>query len=165
MNGYDGLSPHKSEYYPDSIKESKRVIKAMKNPDMEYFLLTDASPRHAFTQYLDHKKLSYDPEELKTIVQDSYPVIMAHKRYYNRPRPAQINNNILPQPSETAQTPAYPSGHAFQSYLLAKYLSTQHPFHRFAFYRIADRIARARLSVGLHYPSDNTQAFQLAHSL
>ncbi len=155
----------KPQYHPDSYQESKSVLQAMKNPDTEYFLLTDESPRAAFTQYLENNNLDYDPQQLVDIVKDSFPLVMAHKNYYNRPRPAQVNSQIQPSPSETAKTPAYPSGHTFQSYLIARHLSKKYPLHTISFYRIARRIAHARVSVGLHYPSDNAKAFNLAHTL
>ena len=155
----------KPQHFPDSVSESKQVVQAMKNPDMEYFLLTDESPRAAFVQFLEQKGLDYDPAELAKIIKDSYSLVMAHKTYYNRPRPAQVNSEITPQESETAKTPAYPSGHAFQSYLIAKHLSHIYPRYTISFYRIAKRIAQARVSVGLHYPSDNAKSFQLAHNL
>lgn len=165
QGGYHPDRPHRPEHYPDSLRESRRVARAMSRPDLEFFRLTDESPRPAFTRYMDSKDLDYDPQELETIILDSVPIIMAHKEFYNRPRPAQINPDIVPEPSETADTPAYPSGHAFQSYLLARHLSRRYPAHSFAFYRIADRIARARVSVGLHYPSDNRAAHRLAHGI
>ena len=155
----------KPQFHPDSYQESKSVLQAMKTPDKEYFLLTDESPRAAFIQYLENHNLKYDPEKLAEIIKDSFPLVMAHKTYYNRPRPAQVNSQIIPEPSETAKTPAYPSGHTFQSYLIALPLSKKYPLHTLSFYRIARRIAHARVSVGLHYPSDNAKAFELAHSL
>ena len=165
MNGYDESKPHKEGYYPDSKRESDVVLRKMKNPDMEYFLLTDESPREGFVEYMDRKGLSYDANELERIIKESYDVIMAHKRYYNRPRPAQVNSEIKPAESVSASTPSYPSGHAYQAYLIAQHLSKQYPLHYFAFYRIANRTAKARVSVGLHYPSDNKKAFELAHSM
>ena len=163
--GYYSYKSHKKQHYPDSLRESKIVLNRMKKPDKEYFLLTDESPRKAFTNYMDDKGLDYDPNKLKQIIKDSHPMIIGIKEYYNRPRPSQVNSDIVPHVSSTAQTPAYPSGHAFQSYLLAKYLSREHPLHTFKFYSIANRIANSRVSVGLHYPSDNRKAFQMAHSL
>ncbi len=163
--GYHPDRPHRSDHYPDSTKESRRVARAMSRPDVEFFRLTDESPRAGFTQYLDRKNLAYDPQDLENVIQDSIPIIIAHKEFYNRPRPSQVNPEIVPEPSETANNPSYPSGHAFQSYLLAKHLSRRYPLHSIAFYRIANRIAHARVSVGLHYPSDNRAAHRLAHSL
>ena len=68
--------PHK---YPDSVKESELVEKAMKKPDKEYFLLSDESPRFPFFKYLDEVGLEYDKEEINNIITDTYPVIIALK--------------------------------------------------------------------------------------
>jgi len=114
---------------------------------------------------MDEKGIAYDPNYLKLIIKDTKDIMMSYKRYYNRPRPAQVNKSIIPAESTTAQTPAYPSGHAFQAYVLAKKLSRRYPLHYFQFFKIADRIASARVSVGLHYPSDNTKAYKLAMQL
>jgi hypothetical protein len=165
MQGYYSDKPSKPQYHPDSLSESKAVLKSMKTPDLEYFSLTDKSPRTVFMKYMDDKGLKYDADKLKSIVDESTPLLLSLKTYYNRPRPAQVNSSIKPAPSVSDNTPSYPSGHAFQSYLLARYLTKQHPIHYFSFYRIANRIAKARMSVGLHYPSDNKKAFELAHSL
>lgn len=162
MKGYYPSRRTKSHKYPDSIKESKLVEKAMKNPDEEYFLLSDESPRFPFFEYLEEEGLKYDKEELDNIINDTYPVIIALKNYYNRPRPAQVNSNIKPYPSETAKTPAYPSGHALQAYVIAKHLSKQYPSKTLKFYSIAERIAKSRVSYGLHYPSDNNLSRKLA---
>ncbi len=163
--GYNLSKPSKPEYYPDSVKESRKVIQSMKNPDLDYFKLTDESPRTAFMKYMDEKGLEYDKAELKKIIDDTNPVLMSLKHYYNRPRPAQVNDKINPVKSVSADTPSYPSGHAYQSYMLARHLIKKHPLHYFSFYSIANRIANARVSVGLHYPSDNKKAFDLAHSM
>lgn len=165
MKGYDPSKPHKASHYPDSVRESKKVLRKMKNPDTAFYELTDLSPTVAFMRYMDEKGLPYEEKELRGIIDESYPLIIGLKRYYNRPRPAQVNKDLKAQPSKTAQTPSYPSGHAFQSYLIAQHLSKKYPLHYFSFYSIANRIANARVSVGLHYPSDNKKAFELAHSL
>jgi hypothetical protein len=45
---------------------------------------------------------------------------------------------------------------------MAHHLSNKYPKYRKDFYRIANRIANARVSVGLHYPSDNEGGIALA---
>ncbi len=169
MGGYFPEKPSRTDDFPNSYREAQTVLRKMKRPDFEYFELTDASPRHAFTKYMDEKGLDYDPEFLKQIIEDTQDIMRGYKDYYNRPRPAQVNTDITShesyRASETAKTPAYPSGHAFQAYVLAQKLSRKYPLHYFKFFRIADRIANARVSVGLHYPSDNTKAHKLAMQL
>jgi len=160
-NGYYFGFPHKVESYPNSQEESRLVLERMQEPDFEYFNLTDESPKVPFLHYLELHGLTHNGE-LSHIINNSYPIIMQHKRYYNRPRPAQVNANIKPAKSLTAATPAYPAGHTFQAYLIAQHLSNKYPKHRKEFYRIANRIANARVSVGLHYPSDNKAGIALA---
>ena len=160
-SGYYFGFPHRSEAYPDSFTESKKVIGKMANPDTEYFLLSDKTPKTPFITYLTENNLDFSENNLSEIVKESYPIIMAHKRYYNRPRPAQVNSSIKPAQSSTANTPSHPAGHTLQSYLLAEHLSESHPQHKSAFFTIAKRIADARVSVGLHYPSDNQRAIEI----
>ena len=165
MRGYNPSKGVRKDNYPDSKKESKKVLRAMKNPDEEYFLLSDKSPRTPFIKYLEEEGLDYDPSELKRIINDSFPIIKSLKDYYNRPRPSQVNAKIKPFASLTSSTPSYPSGHAFQAFLIAKHLSKKYPFRTFKFYSIAERIAKARVSAGLHYPSDNDFSRNLAQMM
>lgn len=157
--------PARTNLYPDSKTESKIVERQMNNPDLEYFEMSDENLLIPFEMYLREKKLSYSPDELKKIVADSVPIVIAHKNYYNRPRPAQVNSNIVPPNSTTGKTPSYPAGHALQSYLVSKHLGRKHPRHKRKFQQIAERIAKSRVSVGLHYPSDNALAYKLSQNL
>ena len=163
-SGYYFGFPHRSEAYPDSFTESKKVKGKMAKPDTEYFILTDKSPKIPFITYLEENNLDFSENNLTEIVENGYLFIMAQKRYYNRPRPAQVNSSIRPAQSSTSKTPSYPAGHTYQAYLLANHLSKRHPKHESSFYAIADRIAQARVSVGLHFPSDNTKAIELAQN-
>lgn len=162
-----GFNPSKiglNNTYPNSIRESEDVMQAMETPDWEYFKLTDHSPTSAFRQYLSLNKLPVEDQSMQNIINQSYSVIMALKQYHNRPRPYQISS-IKPAQSTNANTPAYPSGHALQSYLISDMLSAKYPERKQDFKKIADRIANARVSVGLHYPSDNEYAKRLSKEL
>ena len=77
------------------------------------------------------------------------------KYFFNRARPKHIIPDLDVLESETADTPAFPSGHAFQSYYLANYLSQLYPNKKDLFNDIAEKCAMARVYAGLHYPSDN----------
>ena len=159
----DLIKQNPSEY-PDSVKESLIVLERMQNPDYEYFELTDITPVSAFTKYLDSENLYYIEDELIGIAKGALPFILKQKHYYNRPRPADVNKKILPADSKTANTPAYPSGHAIQSFLLSNHLSDYIPKHAEAFEVIANRVADSRVSVGLHFPSDNEKAKELVQT-
>ena len=59
MVGYYSDRKIKDNLYPDSYKESYKVLKKMNNPDMEFFLLSDESPRAPFIEYLELKNLEF----------------------------------------------------------------------------------------------------------
>ena len=112
---------------------------------------------------------NYDSKLVGDLIKKSAPIITSLKKHFNRPRPKVIAKKLGIRMADyemnSMKTPSYPSGHAYQAYLIAQHLSKQYPLHYFAFYRIANRTAKARVSVGLHYPSDNKKAFELAHSM
>lgn len=109
-------------------------------------------------------------------------VAMHHKAVFNRPRPSQLAPALLP-PIAVPQHPAYPSGHATEAYLIAHCLNAVmvdtagdplleklHPAStsapggmvRNAAFEMADRIARNREVLGVHYPSDSAAGRELA---
>jgi membrane-associated phospholipid phosphatase len=92
--------------------------------------------------------------------------IMYYKKLYNRARPAQVAPElVLPLYSSTADTPAFPSGHAFQGYYAAKILSKWMPKRKKEWDAIAERCANIRIIAGLHYPSDRDFAKKLIDKL
>lgn len=111
-----------------------------------------------YTDYLDDLNLKYDLNYIKKTVQDLVPAILQLKKKYNRARPIQVASyhgvKIFTEPTHTAKTPAYPSGHSFQAKVIEIILSKAHPDHINIFKSITDRISLARIIRGLHYPSD-----------
>ena len=87
-------------------------------------------------------------------------VIKSLKWGYNRARPAQIAPDLINEAngtllrSESADTPAYPSGHAVQTYYLAKILARRFPAKTQALMEAATKCANIRIMAGLHYPTD-----------
>ena len=79
------------------------------------------------------------------------------KYLINRARPAQVNSNVrrLELKSISADSPALPSGHSFQAFVLAKVLSKDYPAKKELLYNTAERCGHARIIAGLHYPSDH----------
>lgn len=141
--------------YPDNREESQIVKAYTERQDAHYlrrFRETDESVAHAFD-----KLVKDDLETLVRIITRPHVlvVIMSLKIIINRARPAQVDPTLRAMPSLTAQTPAFPSGHAFQAYYLAKVLSDRYPERRREFNLLAEECALSRVYAGLHYPSDN----------
>ena len=89
-----------------------------------------------------------------------------HKMFFNRARPMQVAPEKINAPkSKTANTPSYPSGHAYQSYYAAKVLSRLEPARKKEWDEIAERAAYIRVYMGIHYPSDVRYAKLLVDEL
>ena len=141
--------------YPDNREESRIVKAYTERQDAHYlrrFRETDESIAHAFD-----KLVKEDLETLRRIITRPHVlfVIMSLKVAINRARPAQLDPTLKTMPSLTAHTPAFPSGHAFQAYYLAKILSKRYPERRDELHVLAEECALSRVYAGLHYPSDN----------
>jgi hypothetical protein len=138
--------------YKNNERESLEVCKERKrinNKDIHFFYLTDPSVSFAFKDYTD-KTL----EELNSIIQRVNPIIIFFKYSINRARPYQLNSKYCPLKSKTGDTPAYPAGHAFQAYYLAKILSKENPDMKEKYEEIAENCDKVRVKAGIHYPSD-----------
>ena len=94
-----------------------------------------------------------------------------YKNKFQRPRPSQLSPNLLP-PIEVPGHAAFPSGHATEAYSIAFVLnavldkvaetSDVVPSRAEPLLRLADRIARNREILGLHYRSDSEAGKYLA---
>ena len=145
--------------YPASEKELLQVKKMMSNrtkEDVKLFYLTNKSVSAAFLPYVNESK-----EVLDKIVVSQNNKIYFFKYLINRIRPWQLKNGVVPLDISTAQTPAYPAGHAYQAYLLAKYLGKKYPYKKKLFLDTAIECDYCRIKAGLHYPSDGIFARKL----
>jgi len=94
---------------------------------------------------------------------------MYYKGIFNRPRPVRLDPSLL-APIDPPGHPAYPSGHATQSFLIARCLEQVVPVvlgtgpadKQSPFWLLAERIAKLREVLGVHYPSDTKGGLRLA---
>jgi hypothetical protein len=139
--------------------------------DIKFFYLTDNDIPIAFESIIEPKEMKKKDMYNLIMAPKIINIIMIYKYIYNRARPSQIvpyiinkQNGILLD-SKTADTPAYPSGHAFQAYYLGKILSKKFPEKKEIIMKIAKRIGDIRIIAGLHYPSDRDFAYWLVDKL
>ena len=154
--------------YPNNAQEIGIMVRdyfPKRTPEnIQFFKLTDASPLEAFRGKITDSQF----QKLKKKIKSSKIVgkIMYYKRLYNRARPEQVAPQIVDAlDSKTANSAAYPSGHAFQAYYAAKLLSKWEPTRKKEWDAIAERVANIRIIAGLHYPSDRDFARRLVDNL
>ena len=145
--------------YPNNDQELKSVKQFMlgrTRDDIDFFHLTNKSVYFAFLPYVNEP-----PELLQKILRSQNNIIFFFKYTINRLRPWQLKDGVKPINIRTARTPAYPAGHAYQAYLLAKYLTKKYPKKKQLFMDIALKCDNCRIKAGLHYPSDGVFARKL----
>jgi hypothetical protein len=64
-----------------------------------------------------------------------------------------------------ADTPAYPSGHAFQAKVISEVLGNKYPKHYHSLKQLSDDICMSRLYLGVHYQSDIDMGIYAADSV
>lgn len=112
--------------------------------------------------YFDEEKQPDVAPLLNYAWRDFSAAIMEQKHMYNRVRPAVIKADIEPV-IDVPHHPAYPSGHASQSYFIAEILSELHPEKTEIYFTRAQEIAHHREVAGVHYPGDGKAGKELAH--
>jgi len=111
----------------------------------------------------------YKANILEEIQEECGSLVMRLKQHYQRPRPFQFSyysgQDFHPFNTISGNSPAYPSGHAFQSRFLLKIVAYNFPEHKENIKKLSDDIAFTRLSLGVHYPSDNKFGFEIADKI
>ena len=149
----------------ENYKEAENVLqitKSLNDDDIFLFNQTDESMVIPFLPHVRETK-----KELIDIITSNFVlgIILFFKYLINRPRPKQILNEIPTLESKTADTPAYPAGHAFQAYYLAHILKKKYPEKSEILDKLAYRCDEVRIKAGLHYPSDGKFSRDLVNFL
>ncbi len=98
---------------------------------------------------------------ITTMVANLDVIILSNKYEYDRVRPHFLDP-LLSTVIETPHHPAYPSGHATQSYFIALVLGELNPNQKETYEASAKRIGKNREYAGVHYPSDTLAGQELA---
>ena len=114
----------------------------------------DEVPFYAIKKYCDDNGMVFHPDEFKDLIQQATDTINHFKDKYDRKRPIEIDKTLDTSPSKTNKTPSYPSGHAVQSRLVAKYVGGKFPEHEASLIEAGNEGGYGRVLAGFHYPSD-----------
>lgn len=149
---------------PATQKELKALIKYTNNISdivLEFCKKADKDHLGLFISYLnDHGIYDIAKKDLDRVTDKTHTILIRTKDHYNRPRPYQLayyyNLDLHPViNSKTAITAAYPSGHSFESFIIAELLAQKYPEHAYGLLRLGKNIGLSRLLIGVHYRSDH----------
>lgn len=145
--------------YLHEIAKTERTPEAMKR--IEY----ENSGESAHNMFLNEGLI--DPDNYKTLLlmemidNDHMYFILERKKHYSRPRPSEIDPT-LKTAIDNPPHPAYPSGHAGQTYINALVLAEFDPENADVYKQFAIDVAHRREIAGVHYPSDSKAGRKLA---
>lgn len=149
----------------DYVAECKKHPEALKR-----YKAYDSSLVKIFAQVImEHNLGEKAAVMVDNIFEDTLPLILKLKFYFQRPRPNQLAEHyklkLFPFESYSDQTPSYPSGHTLQSRLICHVLGNHFP-EKFEFFEnLAKDIEYSRLYLGVHYQSDNDYALFIAETI
>ena len=157
---------------PETINElhyMSNYTRHIKPEQIDFIAKTDNDIFTPFLEYAWDNMMQVNKNAIRGLMQQSAKFERHFKHTYKRPRPQMLapllGIDLVVQPSETATTPAYPSGHATQAMIAALALGRDYPREQEGLVKVAYRIAEARVEAGFHYPSDRDSGFAIAFQL
>ena len=148
-------------------------------------LVKDADTKERYLQY-DYSLSDYikkaslevgfseeDAENVEKIIDDiiidTSPLILRLKFNFSRARPYQLafydKLQVFPFTTINTDTPAYPSGYAFQAKVITEVLGNKYPKDYHSLKQLSDDICMSRLYLGVHYQSDIDMGIYAADSV
>jgi PAP2 superfamily len=165
------LKPPPANDDPRVFEELKLIQRAMGESPLTPEFVEDASdnPVSLFIDFIDEAGLDVAIDTLDALAQDLLKIAFYLKYKYRRPRPYQLAPYYgldIPAPSNpSADSPAYPSGHAIVGFGLARFLMRAYPEYTNELQQLANNIALSRIQAGVHYPSDIVYAREVVDSV
>ena len=141
----------------DDMAEAKVVKKLISNrtaAQEKSIADHDRVPFYAIKKYCDDNEMVFHKDEFKDLIQQATDTINYFKDKYDRKRPIEVDKTLNTLPSKTNKTPSYPSGHAAQSRIVAKYVGGKFPEHEVSLIEAGNECGYGRVLAGFHYPSD-----------
>jgi hypothetical protein len=161
-----------SELTKEELNEVAEGISLLEDKENDYFLKRYKSYDRSLIQSLTtiFKQRGVDVEQVCTQIQDDInPLIAKLKVHFNRPRPYQLANyyklKLFPFDSFSSNSASYPSGHTLQASVMLNVIGSMYPTQYKYCRNIIDDIAESRINLGLHYPSDNDFALEVADKI
>ena len=168
----DSFPLNDSELVKDELNEIVDLINSLSDEENKSFLARYKSYDRSLSQTIitTFKQKGIDVESLcQEIIDDTKYLIFKLKYFYQRPRPYQLAQyyklKLFPYNSFSAHTPSYPSGHTLQAYVILNVIADKHP-NQYQFCReMIEDVAYSRLYLGVHFPSDNEFAIEIAKKI
>lgn len=147
----------------------KQIMNDVTEDDLLFAINSENDENEMYNKFARQIGLILPSHFLPDILDKITPVMFYLKKYHNRARPEQFaaafNVPFQTAITHTALHPAYPSGHALDSYIMEYVLSKLSPLHSDEIKTFTCKMRTSRLHAGLHYPSDNEISKHIANAI
>jgi hypothetical protein len=172
INQFFAMKPPKnsSEQTINELLFLERVTANANEQEIEFATNAEISEKKLYSEFCKTVlNLNFGESVFTKIFKQTDPILMLLKNHHNRPRPYQLapyfNIQIRFSVPTDAFHPAYPSGHAFDSYIVSSILKSIRPNFAEEIDNFCQRMANSRFVAGVHYPSDNVISKKLADTI
>ena len=138
----------------DEVEEVKKIVNVRNEKDVESIMNHDQEPFYAIRKVCEANNLDFHDGEFDQIIDESVPIISYFKNFFDRDRPVEVFPELNTLPSKTNKTRSYPSGHAAQSVIIARYVAGKVPQLEEELMKAAYECGYGRVIAGFHYLSD-----------
>jgi len=120
----------------------------------------DAHLKKYFTDgiFKGHENETEIKQLVDSVMEDIKPLLIKLKYHFQRPRPNQLAEyyklKLFPYQSISADSPSFPSGHAYQGRILTEVIGNLYPQTYSFMERVFNDVSYSRVFMGLHYQSD-----------
>lgn len=149
------------------LKELQKRTTSISEENLQFAKKSEDDLFGSWISFLYDNGISVSADFFKKIEKQTDGFIYTLKYHYNRPRPFQLGHYhrlpVMQTLVTNANSPAYPSGHAFSAKLFSLILSKKYPFIKQKAHEFAVKHAESRLDAGVHYRSDMEFGYELAN--
>ena len=131
----------------------------------------DMVATYAVRNYLDENDLEYDSDTITKIVEAGKGIGRYYKNKFQRIRPWDHAEAVgeemetMEFPSDSMDTPSYPSNHSLQARMVAEFYGKKYRDHYEGLVKAADESGMGRIQAGWHYPTDHQSAVKIAETV
>lgn len=152
------------------LNQLKSIMANATDEMLRFALNAEVDESSMYQKFMMNELKLHVPNDFMTKLLDQIePIMMYLKKHFNRARPEQFAsaNNIPFQVSitHTALHPAYPSGHALDSFVMEYVMKQLAPNDIEKIENFTEQMRQSRENVGLHYPSDSVFSKQIADEI
>lgn len=155
-----------SEETIDELKYLVELQKTLTDEDKQLCHILEHEHYKFFARFCEKMGIDdIDDDDIKELSHPFDGLLTYVKLKFNRPRPHQLaiyhNIPLFPLISTDANSPAYPSGHSLDFFIIIHKLKEKYTQHADHFDSLFERIKDIREKSGVHYTSDRTGSEEL----